>query len=218
MKIFNEEQPFELILASHSPRRKQILEENGYQFKVITPEDGLEEKITRDSNGLIQDYVRTLAMVKADNVCQRLNREGYKAVDNRPVIILACDSIAFCNNEILGKPRNRVDAGRMLEMLKGSIHEVYTGIALSAIPEGTCFADCDVTELKMDPLTPKMITDYLDSNLWQGKAGAFGYQDGNDWLHIRRGDESNVVGLPLPCFRFMLKSFLFYIEQRYINL
>lgn len=192
-----------IILASRSPRRKDILREAGYDFRVLPPpeneEDGKNESETPN------DYVLRLAREKAESVAN-LIREGRCGFAEREFlndprfqrgIVLGCDTIVLCCGEILGKPRDREDAGRMLRNLAGNDHRVLTGICLVFLSEGKTRADYDTTVLRMNSLREEEIEDYLDSNLWEGKAGAFGLQDRNDWIRIIRGSESNVVGLPL---------------------
>jgi septum formation protein len=115
----------------------------------------------------------------------------------RDGVVLAADTIAICNDEILGKPRDRQDAERMLRLLSGREHEVLTAVVLIDCHCGAELAHLETTQLLMDQLSDADLQAYLNSQLWQGKAGAFGYQDGWDWLHVVAGSESNVVGLPL---------------------
>ena len=94
----------------------------------------------------------------------------------------------------------------MFRFLSGSEHEVISGLCLlnPALPDET-LVESVVTRLVMDPLSDEELQAYLDSNQWQGKAGAFGYQDGIAWLHILSGTESNVVGLPIERLEELLK-------------
>ena len=207
---------FRLVLGSQSPRRRELLEGDGYRFAVLPSDDGVEEKVSlRDVEP--REYPRLLAIAKARNVARRLCRgdsRGRLAVDPRfneseafePYLVLACDSVAVCRGEILGKPVDRDDAKRMLTMLSGSRHEVVTGVALwrvdredyaSGPTEEKLAVFVETSVLQMEELSPEKLEGYLDGGLWRGKAGAFGYQDGNDWLELISGSESNVVGLPL---------------------
>jgi septum formation protein len=85
----------------------------------------------------------------------------------------------------------------MLQLLSGREHEVLTAVVLVDCGSGRELAHLECTRLLMDKLTDADLQRYLDTGLWQGKAGAFGYQDGWDWLHVVQGSESNVVGLPI---------------------
>jgi septum formation protein len=123
-------------------------------------------------------------------------------------MILAADTVASCSGQILGKPTDEAHAVAMLKMLSGRRHDVYTGVCLWSAGESRCLVDVVRTELQMATLTEGMIDDYLETLLWEGKAGAFGYQDGNDWIElVGSGSESNVVGLPMERLKELLENF-----------
>ena len=178
-------QPTPLILASNSPRRRQLLTAAGYRFEVAPADDAVEAAVPVTPNP--RDYPRVLAQAKARAVCSRFHCG----------VVLAADTIAICAGEILGKPRDRRDAQRMLQLLSRREHEVLTAVVLVDCGSGRELAHLECTRLLMDKLTDADLQRYLDTGLWQGKAGAFGYQDGWDWLHVVQGSESNVVGLPI---------------------
>jgi septum formation protein len=128
--------------------------------------------------------------------------------NNTSGLVLAADTVASCVGQILGKPRNREHAEQTLRLLSGRKHDVYTGVCLWSIESQKCVVDVVRTELEMLPLSESMLDEYLESMLWEGKAGAFGYQDGNDWLKvIGDGSESNVVGLPMERLAELLENF-----------
>lgn len=181
-----------LILASQSPRRKELLSAEGYEFEVLVPSDDAESgEIPGES---ISEMVTRLARQKAANVASRI-KQG---------IVIGCDTLAECRGKALGKPKDRNHAEQMLRWLRGERHLVHSGLCLWKRPEDAVRVAVVTTTLQMDPITDAQLKDYLDSGQWQGKAGAFGYQDGNDWLHVIEGSESNVVGLPLECFAELL--------------
>jgi len=107
---------------------------------------------------------------------------------------------------VLGKPRDRAHARQMLERLRGHEHHVVSGLCLWGVPEDRHRVQVAVTRLVMTPISDQQLEGYLDTGDWQGKAGAFGYQDGHDWLQILEGSESNVVGLPLELLDEMLRE------------
>ena len=184
-----------LILASTSPRRKQLLEEAGFVFEVLPPEAHVEDE--RLSNELPTEYVRRLALQKAANAAAKVECG----------IILGCDTVAVCGEYIFEKPADRNDARKMLQQLRGMIHRVVSGLCLLKIENSsktTILLETETTQLLMHSMTDDELETYLDTNKWQGKAGAFGYQDGNDWITILEGNESNVVGLPMELLRKML--------------
>jgi septum formation protein len=119
---------------------------------------------------------------------------------------VAADTIAVCGGEFIGKPADRRDAAQILRQLSGRRHEVISGLCVWPKPGGTPRTAAEVTRLVMDRLSDSDIETYLETGLWQGKAGAFGYQDGMDWVHIESGSESNVVGLPMELLEKMLRE------------
>lgn len=181
-----------LILGSQSPRRHQLLKEGGYEFDVVPPSDLAECGIC--SRETPPELVGRLAWQKAKDVAMRT-----------PIgIVVGCDTVAECMGQILGKPKDREHAAEMLRLMRGRTHHVYSGLCLWRRPDDEVLVEVDVTRLHMDTMPEKMLDQYLDSNAWEGKAGAFGFQDGLDWVHIEDGSESNVVGLPMELFATML--------------
>ena len=183
-----------LILASGSPRRRQLLEEAGYQFQVVTPDPAAECGVC--SGETPPELVARLAFQKAKDVARRCD-EG---------IVLAADTVAECVGQILGKPKDVTHAEQMLRLLSGRKHHVYTGVCVWRRPDDKRLVMSAVTELRMDELSDQQLQSYLESGGWQGKAGAFGYQDEHDWLKITDGSASNVVGLPMELVGQMLKE------------
>jgi septum formation protein len=197
----------ELILASSSPQRQNLLREAGYPFVVVPPRPAAECGIC--SRETPPEYVARLAWQKAADVGLRLahkqearSKPG-QPVDAIPPLIVACDTVAECAGRILGKPVNRAHAETMLRLLSGREHHVYSGLCLWPA-EGEPLVRVACTTLRMDSLADGQIQEYLESGLWEGKSGAFGYQDRIDWLHIVSGSESNVIGLPMELLAEML--------------
>ncbi|MDF1843425.1 MAG: Maf family protein [Rubripirellula sp.] len=185
-----------LILASGSPRRAQLLLAAGYQFEVIVAADSAECGVC--SRETAPELVARYAYRKAADVALRLESG----------LVLAADTVASCLGQILGKPRDQQHAEVILRTLSGRRHDVYTGVCLWSVTHRKCLVDVVRTELEMAALSEAMLEDYLDSMLWEGKAGAFGYQDGNDWLRVLGdGSESNVVGLPMERLAELLEKF-----------
>jgi len=174
-----------LILASQSPRRRQLLTEAGYKFSVIAPDDSVEANANLDlpPNRLVVE----LALRKAAAIAPQVTTG----------LILASDTVAHCHGRILGKPESRAHAQDMLEWMSGTEHEVLTGVCLWQRPDDRVETFIEVSTLKMTMLDPSALQEYLDSQQWVGKAGAFGYQDGLDWVQLESGLASNVVGLPI---------------------
>lgn len=185
----------DLILASRSPRRRELLAAAGYAFRVCPPSDAAESGLC--SGETPPQLVARLAYQKAEDVVRRIDHG----------LVLACDTVAECGGQILGKPADRQDARRMLETLSVREHRVLSGLCLWRVPGGEPVVHVDVTTLRMDRLTPRQLEEYLAGDQWAGKAGAFGYQDGLDWVHVVEGSETNVVGLPMELLAEMLAHY-----------
>jgi len=197
----------QLILASQSPRRRALLQQAGYQFRILPAPESLEADVERQ---LTQQQVPAptavsrLARLKADAVFTSLPATAPHA------IVLAADTLAELDGALLGKPKDRNHARQMLRQLSDREHRVHTAICLrwnrgvhskSGQTEGLA-----TTRLRMDKLNKQQLDAYLETDLWRGKAGAFGYQDGWDWLHLIDGEPSNVVGLPLERLEQLLND------------
>jgi septum formation protein len=192
------------VLASRSPRRQLLLRDAGFEFDIIPASDSAEDAIRSDESPI--QYVKRLARQKAEDVAEtlRIGKKKLTDIDSRPVAVIGCDTIAVCHGEIFGKPIDVNDARRMLKKLCGNEHEVISGLCLITIATGKTAVQYDRTILFMRPMTDETLETYLCSQQWKGKAGAFGYQDGNDWLTIVSGSESNVVGLPFELLMKMI--------------
>jgi len=189
-------QELSLILASVSPRRKQLLAEAGFDFITLPPDENAEDE--RLPNEVPEEYVRRLAFQKAKNVADKIEQG----------VVIGGDTVVLCADNILEKPTDRNDARNMLRQLRGQTHYVLSGLCLIKKGGGTetTFLETEITRLIMQPISDGEIETYLDTDLWQGKSGAFGYQDGNDWIEVLEGSESNVVGLPLELFQKMYRA------------
>ena len=186
-----------LILASQSPRRREILDNLGFSFRVITA-DTDESCTERDP----RRYVETLALRKGRAVYDKLAREG--ALDD-DTLILAADTVVAAGNEILGKPHDRADADRMLRLLSGTTHHVISGLALLSSQK---FAvESEVTGVRFSPLTESDIALYIASDEPYDKAGAYAVQGmASLWIEGLEGDYFNVVGLPVKRLHDMLRD------------
>jgi septum formation protein len=183
-----------MILASRSPRRRELLTAAGYEFELVAPSELAECGVCSGESP--PELVARLAYQKAADVATRVG----------PSLIVACDTVAECHGQILGKPQDEAHARSMLTLLSGREHRVYSGLCLWSVPEGEPLVEVDRTTLRMDPLSAEQIDEYLATGLWEGKAGAFGYQDGFEWLRVVEGSESNVVGLPMELLARMLEK------------
>lgn len=186
-----------LILASGSPQRRRLMEQAGYAFQVVTPHESVEQGLC--SNCGPAELVADLAAAKALDVADQLQQKD--AVGAAASHIVACDTVAECGGQILGKPTDEEHARAMLELLRGTRHRVFSGLCIWLAPRATklpaAALEIAVSELTMDDIGDAEIDEYLASGLWEGKAGALGYQDRQGWLHLASGSASNVIGLPM---------------------
>ena len=186
-----------IILASGSPRRREILSELGAEIKIITA-DVDETSSETDPEKLAQE----LACKKGLAVYERLVAEGSPDV---AFPIISADTVVFCENEIMGKPKDRADAFRMLKKLSGKAHSVTTGICI--VKNGTPFSSYSTTKVFVDPLTDNEINAYIDSGDPFDKAGSYGIQ-GIFSKHVSKIDGCyfNVVGLPVNALATLFKN------------
>lgn len=177
-----------IILASGSPRRREILSDLGAELKIITA-DVDESSDERDPERLAE----ALAIKKGQAVYEKLLRDGSS---DATLPIISADTVVFCEGEIMGKPCGRADAERMLKKLSGKAHTVTTGICV--ISNGIPFSSYLTTRVFVDPLTDEEISAYIDTRDPFDKAGAYGIQ-GVFSKHISKIDGCyfNVVGLPI---------------------
>lgn len=181
-----------VILASQSPRRKQLLEMLGMEFTVI-PAKG-EEVIPAGAGP--QETVRALSRQKAAAVAASAQRDD---------IIIAADTIVWYQDMMLGKPRDEQEAARMLSALSGNVHQVYTGVTVRQGDTVLSAAEC--TDVKFRKLSGREIDAYIATGEPMDKAGAYGIQ-GIACLFVEgiEGDFFNVMGLPVCRLGKMLKE------------
>ena len=172
-----------LILASSSPRRKELLEAAGWPYEAITA--GIDESLLPNEEPAA--YVQRLARSKAAAVAHKL-QSG---------LVLGADTTVVVDNQILGQPLDDADAKRMLNLLNGKWHEVLTGVAVVRVG-GASRVDYETTRVRFAEMTEREIDWYIATGEARGKAGAYGIQ-GAAGLFIEeiRGDYFNIVGLPI---------------------
>ncbi len=184
-----------LVLASQSPRRRELLTNAGYTFEVLAPSESAECGVCWGES--TPELVARLAYQKAKDVAPALNKDA---------ILIACDTVADVDGRVLGKPENRSHAEEMIRLLRGREHSVFSGLCVAKVPNGEPIVRVAKSTLIMEQLSEKQIEDYLDSDDWCGKSGAFGYQDGHPWLRLTSGSADNVVGLPLQLLKEILSQ------------
>ena len=197
-----------LVLASASPRRRELLKQVGVEFEVI-PAKG-EEVITKQKPG---EVVEELALQKAKEVAADLEEED--------LLLLAADTVVAFDGKILGKPKDRADAICILSMLSGNTHSVYTGVAILERKENVerVWNFHEETQVTMHPMSRAEIEAYVDTGEPMDKAGAYGIQ-GRCAVFIEKihGDYNNVVGLPIArIYQEMCRADIAIFEKSYYD-
>lgn len=173
-----------LVLASASPRRRELLHKLGLPFEPHAA-DLLE---TRAPGEAAELYVARLAREKAEAVAQRCMGES---------AVLGADTTVVLDDEVLNKPRDRAESERMLRALRGREHVVYTGVALLLVPERALFAATVATRVRFRAFDDATLAGYVASGEGMDKAGSYGIQElGAALVSEVHGSYSNVVGLP----------------------
>jgi septum formation protein len=190
-----------LILASQSPRRKILLQQIGLKFKIIPSNSAELIQPTQTP----QENAQRIALEKATEVAQRL-RKG---------LVIGADTIVVLDRHILGKPRSKEDAKRMLRMLSGREHSVFTGFALIDVKTKKQMSSVEETRVRFRKLDDEEITSYVNSGSPMDKAGAYGIQDDYGAVFVEKiqGCFYNVVGFPLTKFYIALKKFSAELEK-----
>lgn len=183
-----------VILASSSPRRKQLLEQIKLPFTAVPSNVQEDVKAFHCSPFEVAEQ---LSLLKASEVAERFKKE----------IVIGADTIVVIDNEILGKPKDDSEACQMLTRLSGREHEVITGVSLINIERNIKMVEHESTKVKFRKLTSRMIESYVKSKEPADKAGAYAIQ-GLGALFVERieGCYFNVVGLPLARLNMMLEK------------
>ncbi|MDG3004577.1 Maf family protein [Paludisphaera mucosa] len=182
-----------LILASASPRRRQLLDEAGYAFEV-DPSDVEEPGPAAGADP--GAYAADLAWRKARAVAARRGAG----------LILAADTVCAVGGEILNKPVDRDDAERMIRLQEGGDADVITGLCLHRGDRPEWLGAIEVSVVRFRALSDAERAAYLDSGRWEGKSGAYGVQDRDPFVSVARGSFSNVVGLPMERLAALLAA------------
>jgi septum formation protein len=192
-----------LILASSSPRRRELLREAGYAFE-IDPADIDEEAVPPGMSP--SDVARYLAETKAKVVAARHPDD----------VVLAADTVVTFGEKLLGKPKDAAEAKRMLQLLSGTTHLVITGVAVMHPAKQFTRITRVMSAVRMRMLSAAEIDRYVASNEWQGKAGGYGIQDvdqfpadhpaSTPFITRQAGSKTNIVGLPMTVTKQLLSE------------
>lgn len=196
--------PRRLILASQSPRRREMLERAGVKFTVVLPT--LEDSDLAPGKVDAEAWAASLAYVKALSVIHQLRGSG------RPregVSVLGADTVVVKAGRFIGKARDAAEARAILESLSGGEHEVVTGVALVDAETGERRLMADAARVRMASIAPDRLSAYLAGDGWKGKAGAYNLSErlGDGWCIECDGDPATVMGLPMVKLRPFLDPF-----------
>ncbi len=185
----------DIILASASPRRSELLKKITSNFKIVVS-DFEESNISFSGN--CGEYVMTLAKGKAMAICSSVKK---------PTAIIGCDTIVYLKGKVLGKPKDNLEAFQMLSGLSDNTHEVYTGIAVINTETQEVSTEYVCTQVKFSKLSRIEINNYIETGEPIGMAGAYAIQGAASiFVKELKGCYYSVVGLPVNKLYFMLRE------------
>lgn len=199
-----------IILASQSPRRRELLTQAGFDFEILT--SNIEEKITKTQP---DEVVKELSYQKAEDVLKSILKHLPADIsnDDLSLMVIGADTVVSVDGKILGKPKDKDEAFTMIKSIQNNTHQVYTGVTiflydfLNQKQSVTSFSEC--TNVTLYPMSNSEIHDYIATGDCYDKAGAYGIQ-GKFAIHVKGidGDYNNVVGLPIARLYQELKQLL----------
>jgi septum formation protein len=188
-------QPKRLILASGSPARRDLLTRSGYQFEVSPAHI---EEPTEAGHGDPRSYVQTIAWMKAASVAPRIE-DG---------VVLAADTVGWHDGRPVLKPDDEADARRIVRMLGGRTHELWTGVCLWRRSDGLQLAWQEMSRVHMKAMSDTELDKYIRTRQWVGCSGAYAIQEDGDPLLKVEGSVTNVIGLPMETLAIHLPLFV----------
>lgn len=187
--------PVSIVLASASPRRKQLLAEAGYKFRVVPPE--IDESAFEGAGAC--ECAKRLALAKARDV----------AGEFPDCLVIGADTVVDFQGETVGKAADAKEAEVITRKLVSAPHKVITGVAIVRMADGVEIVESETTTIYPKVLTDKQIAEHIKSGAWRGKAGAYAIKEGGDaFIERIEGSLTNVMGLPMELLGRMLKQFV----------
>ncbi len=185
----------QIVLASTSPRRRQLLAEAGYAFHAVSPR--IDESAIARTAATIRGYAEELAQAKARSV----------ASDFPDALVVGADTLCDLDGEVIGKAVDREAAERITRKLFSKPHLVITGLALVRVSQGIEIVRSDVTTVYPRKLTESQIAEHVAGGAWEGKAGAYAIQEvGDAFVERIEGSFTNVMGMPMELLGRLLND------------
>jgi len=189
----SEQSQYSFILASVSPRRKQLLAEAGYKFTVVRPD--IDESSFPVEGIEACEYAERLALAKAKNVAE-------KYPDS---LVIGADTVVDFEGQIIGKPIDAKEAEQITKKLFSKPHKVITGIAIVRLSDGIELSESDATTVYPKRLTSEQIAEHIENESWRDKAGAYAIKEnGDEFVERIEGSLTNVMGLPMELLQRLL--------------
>jgi septum formation protein len=186
-----------IILASASPRRKELLTKAGFEFDVIVSD--ISESDFPIKNTEPSEYAKQLALAKAKDIAKHYPE----------AIIIGADTIADFDGKIIGKPKDPKHAEQIIRLLFSRPHKVITAVALVRPRDNLQLIDSDTTVVYPRKMSEQQIAKHIKSGSWRGKAGAYAIQEtGDQFVERIEGSLTNVMGLPVELLKEMLEKAL----------
>jgi septum formation protein len=188
--------PVSIILASVSPRRKQLLAEAGYEFTVVPPE--IDESAFVFEGAGACEYAKQLALAKARDVAGRFPDS----------LVIGADTVVDFQGEIIGKAADEKEAEVIIRKVFSAPHKVITGVAIVRVADGVEIVESETTTIYPNVLTDKQIAEHIKGGTWRNKAGAYAIKEGGDaFIEKIEGSLTNVMGLPMELLGRMMGRF-----------
>ena len=199
----SEESQYPFILASASPRRKQLLAQAHYKFTVVVPD--VDESAFPVEGVNASEYAKRLALAKA-------KKTGEKYPD---CLVIGADTVVDLQGQIIGKPADAKEAEQITGKLFSGPHKVITGIAIVRLRDGIELSESDTTTIYPRKLTSEQIADHIKSGSWHDKAGAYAIKEnGDEFIEKIQGSLTNVMGLPMELLESLFTEFNISVERR----
>ncbi|MHC4665418.1 MAG: Maf family protein [Planctomycetota bacterium] len=182
-----------LVLASASPRRRQLLAEAGYKFTIVIPD--IEESAFLSERISPREYAKRLALAKAKSVAEKLPGS----------LVIGADTVVDSEGEVIGKPADAKEAEQITRKLFSAPHKVITAVAIVRLSDGIEIVESDSTVVYPGKMSDEQVAEHIESGSWRDKAGAYAIQEGGDEFVERiEGSLTNVMGLPMELLRHLL--------------